>query len=187
MPDLQSMPDPASIPDPQIAQHLNQSIQPASIPEPLQFYREPEQKTGLTEQLTSDVIEKIREENAAPSIVPEVPVEEISLDDLGQYEPHPHLVRQKTGEKIYIDKDTFKIGKSKIHADYSIENNTAISRVHVVIIRRNGVCYMEDNNSTNGTFVDGSRLEPGREILLKANMNIILGDESFTYLLRDEV
>jgi len=187
MPDLQSMPDPSSIPDPQIAPHVSQPIQPDSMPEPVKYYHEPEQKTGLTEQLTSDVIEKIMEENPAPAVVPEMPVEEISLDDLGHFEPRPHLVRQKTGEKIYIDKDTFKIGKSKIHADYSIDNNTAVSRVHVVIIRRNGVCYMEDNNSTNGTFVDGSRLEPGREILLKANMNIILGDETFTYLLRDEV
>ena len=134
-----------------------------------------------------ETIEKIKETNKPDSVIPQTPMEELSLDAFGQFEPRPHLVREKTGEKIYINKDTFKIGKSKIHADYSIENNTAISRVHVVIFRRNGVCYMVDNNSTNGTFVDGERLEPGREVLLKANMHIILGDENFTYLLRDEV
>jgi pSer/pThr/pTyr-binding forkhead associated (FHA) protein len=78
------------------------------------------------------------------------------------------------------------IGKSKIHADYAIENNSAISRVHVIIIGRNGVNYLKDNASTNGTYVDGERLEPGREILLKDNMQVKFGDEDFTYLLREK-
>ena len=155
-------------------------------PQPQQGYIK---RTGNTEQLTSDELNKIREANKKDS-EPEVQntsMSEMSLDDLGMFEPRPHLVRERTGEKIYITKDEFKIGKSKVHSDYAIENNTAVSRVHVVVIKRNGVCYMEDNNSTNGTFVDGERLEPGREILLKANMNIIMGDESFIYLLKDEV
>ena len=101
--------------------------------------------------------------------------------------PHPHFVREKTGEKIYIDKDEFKIGKSKVHADYAIENNSAISRVHVIIIKRNGVSYLKDNDSTNGTFVDGARVNPGAEVLLKANMRVKFGNEDFTFLLRDEV
>nr|MCR5105623.1 FHA domain-containing protein [Eubacterium sp.] len=97
----------------------------------------------------------------------------------------PHFVREKTKEKIYIEKDEFKIGKSKIHADYAIENNAAISRVHVIVIRRNGVNYLKDNDSTNGTWIDGERLEPGREILLKANMKVKFGDEDFTFFLRE--
>ena len=114
--------------------------------------------------------------------VPEVPTVDASFADLIK----PHFVREKTGEKIYIDKDEFKIGKSRIHSDYSIEKNTAISRVHVIVIRRNGVNYLKDNNSTNGTYVDGERLEPGREVLLKNDMRVKFGDEDFTFLLRDE-
>ena len=117
---------------------------------------------------------------AAPA--PEVPAMDASFADLIK----PHFVREKTGEKIYIDKDEFKIGKSRIHSDYSIEKNTAISRVHVIVIRRNGVNYLKDNNSTNGTYVDGERLEPGREVLLKNDMRVKFGDEDFTFLLRDE-
>ena len=101
--------------------------------------------------------------------------------------PRPHFVREKTGEKIFIDKEEFRIGKSKLHADYAIENNTAISRVHVVIIKRNGVSYLKDNDSTNGTWIDGERLEPGREVLLKANMKVKFGDEDFTFYLREGV
>ena len=58
-------------------------------------------------------------------------------------------------------------------------------RVHVIVIKRNGVNYLKDNDSTNGTFVDGEKLEPGREVLLKANMEVKFGDEDFTFLLRE--
>ncbi|MBO4591884.1 MAG: FHA domain-containing protein [Eubacterium sp.] len=101
--------------------------------------------------------------------------------------PRPHFVRDKTGEKIFIDKDEFRIGKSKIHSDYAIENNTAISRVHVIVTKRNGASYLRDNESTNGTWIEGERLEPGREVLLKANMKVKFGDEDFTFYLREGV
>ena len=93
----------------------------------------------------------------------------------------PHFVREKTGEKIFIDKEEFKIGKSKVHSDYSIENNSAISRVHVIVIKRDEDCFLKDNDSTNGTYVDGDRLEPGREVQLKENMEIKFGDEDFVF------
>ena len=119
----------------------------------------------------------------------------VSIDDIIGMDPapaeeapvelKPHFIRQKTGEKIYVDKDEFKVGKSKVHSDYSIENNTAISRVHVIVIHRDGEYYLKDNDSTNGTFVDGERLEPGREVLLKSDMNIKFGDEDFVFLLTE--
>ena len=170
--------------------------QPAAAPEPMSEMSDIDlqadlpfmPKTGFTEPLTTEAIDNILGATKAPEgpAAPAAPVEELSLDAFENFEPRPHLVREKTGEKIYITKDEFKIGKSKIHADYPIENNGAISRVHIVIIRRNGVCYIEDNNSTNGTFVNGTRLEPGREMLLKANTHIILGDEGFMYRLKDD-
>ena len=126
--------------------------------------------------------DKKTEETPVPEIAPDLSTYESAVADLIK----PHFVREKTGEKIYITKDEFKIGKSRIHSDYSIEKNTAISRVHVIVIRRNGVNYLKDNNSTNGTYVDGERLEPGREVLLKNDMKIKFGDEDFTFLLRDE-
>jgi len=98
--------------------------------------------------------------------------------------PVPHIVRQKTGETINITKPEFSIGKSKTKADYAIENNTAISRVHCIIIQKDGVNYIKDNNSTNHTYVNGVEIEPGKEILLKNKAVIQLGDEEFTFLLR---
>ena len=105
---------------------------------------------------------------------------------VGQFgtRPIPHLVRKSTGEIINITKTVFSIGKSALKADYALENNMAISRVHCIIIQRDGMNYIKDNNSTNHTFVDGVELKPGKELLLKNKMVIQLGDEEFTFLLR---
>ena len=98
--------------------------------------------------------------------------------------PVPHLVRKKTGEIINITKPEFVIGKSKTKADYTIDNNSAVSREHCVIIQKDGVNYIKDNNSTNHTYFNGVELQPGKEVLLKHKTEICLGDEEFLFLLR---
>ena len=98
--------------------------------------------------------------------------------------PIPHIVRKKTGEIINITKTDFAIGKSKTKADYAIEDNSAISRVHCIIVQRDGVNYIMDNGSTNHTYVNGVELQPGKEVLLKNRTVIQMGDEEFTFLLR---
>ena len=98
--------------------------------------------------------------------------------------PIPHLVRKSTGEIINITKPEFVVGKSKTKADYAIANNSAISREHCIIVQRDGVNYIKDNNSTNHTYVNGVELQPGKEVLLKHKTDIRMGDEEFTFLLR---
>ena len=95
--------------------------------------------------------------------------------------PTPHLVRTRTGEKIYIDKAEFKLGHKATDVDYIVTDNTAISRVHCIITKKNGVCYLKDNHSTNGTFINGQRLNEGEEKPLFNNVSVILGNEEFIY------
>ena len=106
------------------------------------------------------------------------------MGQLGGARPIPHFVRKSTGEIINITKPEFIIGKSKSKADYAIENNSAISREHCIVIQRDGVNYIKDNNSTNHTYVNGVELQPGKEVLLKHKTEVRLGDEEFTFLLR---
>ena len=98
--------------------------------------------------------------------------------------PVPHLVRKKTGETINITKPEFSLGKAIGKVDYAITDNTAVSRIHCIIVQKNGVNYIKDNGSTNHTYLDGAELEPQKEVLLKNKMTILLGDEEFTFLLR---
>ncbi len=107
-----------------------------------------------------------------------------NANQMGMERPVPHFVRKKTNEEIIVASDEFKLGRSKAHADYALENNTAISRVHCIVVRKNGVSYIKDNNSSNGTYVNGKKLAPGEEVLLKNKTEIKLGDEELVFYLR---
>ena len=96
----------------------------------------------------------------------------------------PYFLRVKTGERISLDKAEFKIGHKARLVDYAITDNSAISRVHCVITKRNGVCFISDNKSTNGTFVNGEELKAGEEKFLTNNAIVILGDEELVYHIR---
>ena len=151
--------------------------------------QKPEPKVELQpEQKPEPKVELQPEQKPEPKAEPQPEQKpEFTMGNLvGQLgtKPVPHLVRKKTGETINITKSEFTIGKSHTKADYAIDNNTAISRVHCIIVQRDGVNYIKDNNSTNHTFVDGVELQPGKEMLLKNKMTIQLGDEEFTFLLR---
>ena len=86
----------------------------------------------------------------------------ISVQQIQQMQPVNYhfasLTRQVTGEKIELGKPSFVLGKNPEKSDYAVADNTNISRVHAVITMRNGRYYVMDQNSTNGTFINGSLL-----------------------------
>ena len=48
----------------------------------------------------------------------------------------PYLIREKTEEKINVDKPSFRIGKERRYCDYFVSNNNAVSRSHADIITK---------------------------------------------------
>jgi len=82
----------------------------------------------------------------------------------------PKLVVKKSGEqvkRITISVDKFKIGRSKKN-DLVLEG-VFVSRKHSVIEVKDGVYILTDNNSTDGTYINGEKiqtrqLEDGDEI-----------------------
>lgn len=91
------------------------------------------------------------------------------------------LVRMKTGENIQIVGDVFKIGKDPAVADYAISDNKAVSGLHAKIYNKRGVHYIEDNNSTNKTYVNGKKLESNEQMLLIKGMVINMAGEEFQF------
>ena len=91
-----------------------------------------------------------------------------------------HLIRQKTGENICINKTEFWFGKDAGNVDYCITDNTAVSRRHALITIRNNECYILDNHSTNRVFVNGRVLEAGVDTPIANGDRIRMGDEEFT-------
>jgi len=98
--------------------------------------------------------------------------------------PAPYFIRMRTGERINIDKAEFKIGRKASEVDYAISDNTDISRVHCVIVKDRGVCFISDNNSTNGTYINGQRLNEGEKKFLTNGVVVLLGNEEFVYHIR---
>lgn len=77
----------------------------------------------------------------------------------GRKESEPSAVLQAVsdGQRYVLDKECVVFGKDAASADYVLQNDT-ISRAHAEIKKRNGVYYLTDLGSTNGTFVNSKRL-----------------------------
>lgn len=95
----------------------------------------------------------------------------------------PYLLRVKNGEKIYVDKSIFRIGKEKSSVDYFIGDNPAISRNHASIICREGTYYIADLNSTNHTYVNGEKLAGNVETKLDQGAKVRLANEEYEFRL----
>ena len=92
----------------------------------------------------------------------------------------PYLIRTANQEKIYINKDIFKIGKEKDYADYYINNN-AISHKHAYILRRDKDYFVVDTNSKNHTFVDGNRIQSNMEVKLVDGTIVCFAKEEYEF------
>ncbi len=93
----------------------------------------------------------------------------------------PYLTRIKTGERVYINKPVFRIGKEKSYVDFFIADNTAISRSHCNIHCENGSYFIEDTNSTNHTYINGKIINSNVKVKLSNGDKIRLANEDFTF------
>lgn len=83
-------------------------------------------------------------------------------------------------EDFRIEKEEFLIGRSVQQADGRIETD-GISRIHAKISRRDGNYYIEDLNSTNGTYLNGELLEYHRNRKLEKNDRVCFGVEEYVF------
>ena len=119
-----------------------------------------------------------------PEAAPVPPMPEQKTDAPKPQAPVPYLLRTATNEKIYINKPEFAIGRSATKADYTVTDNSDVSRIHCIIERKNGVSYIKDNQSTNGTYVNGKNIAGQENVFLTNNTKVSLGDEEFVYHIR---
>jgi pSer/pThr/pTyr-binding forkhead associated (FHA) protein len=91
------------------------------------------------------------------------------------------LTRTKNGERVTISKDQFKIGRERSRVDFCISDNTAVGRLHAIIVSRGGSTYVVDQNSTNCTFVNNVRATANQEVRLNNGDKVTFADEEFTY------
>lgn len=91
------------------------------------------------------------------------------------------LTRMSTNEQIVISRSEMTLGRERKSVDFCLEGNGNIGRVHARIVVRDGNVYIIDNNSTNGTYVNNTKLRGGQEQILNDNDIVRLADEKFRY------
>lgn len=70
------------------------------------------------------------------------------------------------------------VGRGKKETDYRIPN-TQISRVHACIYLRHDGVYIEDRESTNGTFINSHRIEPLNQQKIQVGDLVSFANEEF--------
>ena len=122
------------------------------------------------------------DENEATSLLVDDTDEATSLlTNINQSQNYAYLIKKNSFDRIYVNKPVFRIGKERSYADYSVMNNNAVSRLHADIINKNGVYFIKDNNSTNGTFVNGVRIQSNIEVEIFDGNTITLANEEFDF------
>ncbi|MFV8251256.1 FHA domain-containing protein [Bdellovibrio bacteriovorus] len=76
-----------------------------------------------------------------------------------------------------VNKDSFTMGRS-LDCDLSL-NDSNISRVHLVVSRRWNQIWIEDKNSSNGTYINGTRIVQGTPVNVVPSDRIQLGRSEY--------
>jgi len=100
-----------------------------------------------------------------------------------QGEANPFLEYVKTGERVYITKEYFQIGRDPSYVDHVVDNPT-VGRIHSFIVTKGDQYYIIDNNSKNGTRIDSNRIASNQERLLTDGCQIDMGSEKFYFYSR---
>ncbi len=80
----------------------------------------------------------------------------------------PFLAGNDNGKQIClsIDRNPFIVGKKGDRVNGELKNSS-VSRIHASIRETNGRYFLSDMNSTNGTFINGRRLELNETVALE--------------------
>lgn len=81
---------------------------------------------------------------------------------------------------VVLEQPSYTIGKKRGEADLVL-NDLSISRLHARIVKEPDGHYLEDMNSTNGTFKNGLQLQPYEKRKLEEGDEITLGKMTIVY------
>lgn len=92
----------------------------------------------------------------------------------------PSLYKPDGEVAMRLEEFPFVVGKKKENVNLTI-NDYSVSRVHAKITREEGIYYIEDLNSTNGTFKNGLRLQPYEKRRLEKGDELRFGKTEYIY------
>lgn len=113
-------------------------------------------------------------------------IERFELDEYQKQQDYLALysfIEESFLYRLEDNQDTFTIGREL--DDDIVLRGDKVSRDQATIERKpNGKYYFTDPGSTNGSYMDGKRLEPNRAFILRAGMVVRMGDYWMEFLPR---
>ena len=100
--------------------------------------------------------------------------------------PYLESIGPNRVERVIINKDSFIIGRLGSMADHIIQGST-IGKLHAEITFNEGLYYIRDLNSKNGTFVNGVKIPSNREYGIKDNDRIRFSNYEYVFRMQEEL
>lgn len=92
------------------------------------------------------------------------------------------LLEKRRGKEIVHQLDDFPYIIGKVNDSVNLVlNDVSVSRIHAKLTEENGQIYVQDCNSTNGTYVNGVLLEKEEKIPIEADDEIRIGRITLLY------
>lgn len=142
-------------------------------------------KPNVGSPISFDTDEPDEEEGTTVLTAYKEPEEEEGTTALGvgaRFQQQQPFLLTSTQEKIVLSKRVFKIGRDPGITDYT-SNNKVIGRVHAELITENGEYFIVDQESRNGSYVNGVKLVPKNKVKIKHEDKIKLANEEFVFRL----
>lgn len=86
-----------------------------------------------------------------------------------------------TGSNFILDMPVFLIGSQEEEVNGLIRTSS-VSRRHAAVYKEEGNYYIEDLNSTNGTYLNGEALEYKEKVLLTKNDKVKFAGEAYRFV-----
>lgn len=118
------------------------------------------------------------------TVKPDVPRFSNKTELLGRHAKGVRVLKSagKRAEEgdIVLDRNDFIIGRLEGHVDHVLNNN-AVGKLHAELLIRNGVSYIKDLNSMNGTYINNNRIESNKEYELRVNDLLRLANSEYIF------
>ena len=136
-----------------------------------------EEKEKLHEDLHSEYFAGMQGEMTYTEILEPVETGTTLLQNMpaGQWHLRPLIPGY---EEFCIKGEDFLVGKKRDSVDGFIGRDT-ISRIHSRLFIKQERLYIADMNSTNGTYVNGTAIEPGEEVEIFEGDRILFADVGY--------
>lgn len=96
------------------------------------------------------------------------------------------LLRRSNNESKEVVGTNVVLGKDPKSCTFVINGNNAVSRVHATIKLVANKFYLRDNNSTNHTFINGTKLDPKNKYVIHDRDIIKFANEEFVCMITDK-